>query len=892
MILSFAHNLPVITQYSSDKKGTARSFRAQPPCQARPTKLLKFCRGMEVICMETSNDLPGSHWFRQSNPFEGHSDSPPSNSGPQLDEMLRKLESNVSTPFSYTPQELPQEIRDFIGENDFKMTPELNKLARNLTTKRKQLSDEEILEIMHPEEYHRRHDDDFEYEDELDDIFFDKDERVQETEPYVENVAFFTNSMHGDAVDRPDPSKAVELELLESKDDASALQLSPRKLNAELVKKQISKLEQRKRRLAVERGVDESKALHYTAPSTGDAVFDHFVHSMRLVEREPAENFIKRSLSRARVIDFVSDAVSPRAGAMTTRAKFLMEKTMCFPFVYRPFFGLQGAFDTLDAPPCPRCNAPTPPSEASILGTICDDCYAKIYVEDPYASSSHLFREAYGSEARAEEKIAEAQTTADAVTVSKQLVNDQVTTRSSTAMKVSDTEDVGSVVDSQSLGSGGKRGTSDYSNGSSNNNNVKEPPTASVSHVGDNWNVRASHRSMRTINPIRNLVQNINVQPNPDKELIKLSVGDPTVYGNLKVSAEAVSHLQHVIQSGKANGYSMSMGSVEARAAVAKRYSTLTSLLSEDDVVLTSGASGALEIAIGALANEGDNILLPRPGFPLFQTISENLGVECRYYRVNSERSWEIELQDLMELADARTAAIVINNPSNPCGSVFSESHIEDLLAMALLLKLPIIADEVYADMVFSKQEFVSIGSKTNDVPVLSVGGVSKQFVVPGWRLGWILIHDRNGILNAGGVRKGIRQLTTRMLVPNTLVQMVLPTLLKKGTKDRAFVAVMDELRQNAEFTVRLLDKTTGLRCIRPQGAMYAMVEVDVKRMGFGDDMEFTKKLLEEEAVFVLPGQCFQAPNFVRVVFSAPREVLAEAFERIRSFCERHCNGA
>lgn len=820
--------------------------------------------------------------------------------------MLHKMETKASAPFSQVPQELPKEIQDFIGENDLKMTPELNQLAEKLKTKRKKLNDEEILKIMNPDDYHRVHKNDFEgdfddeeadededgNENELDDIFSDEDEKAQMTEPRVKKGASFTGPMHNGAVDSSDLPQAAKSELLELSNDAIASQLSPRKLNAEQVRRRISKLEQRKRRLAVERGVDEIKALHYVSSSTGDAVIDHFMHSMRLVEREPTENFVKRSLSHARVRNFVADAALPRAGAITTCAKFLMEKSMCVPFVYRPFFGLQSAFETLDAPPCPRCKKPTPPEEASILGTICDDCYAKIYIEDPYASSSHLFRDVYGSEARAEEKVAETKTTADAVALSKQLLIDQVTSRSLASMTVSDTEGRGSVADSTNLKLGRKYDTHNSSDGSSNSNNVNEPPTPNISRVGDDWNVRASHRSMRTINPIRNLVQNIDVQPNPDKELIKLSVGDPTLYGNLKVNMEVISRLKHVIQGGKANGYSLSMGNVEARAAVAKRYSTLNSLLSEDDVVLTAGTSGALEIAIGALANEGDNILLPQPGFPLFRTISENFGVECRYYRVNSERNWEIELQGLMELADARTVAIVVNNPSNPCGSVFSESHIEDLLAMASLLKLPIIADEVYADMVFSNQKFVPMGSKTNDVPVLSVGGVSKQFVVPGWRLGWIIIHDRNGILEDGGVRKGIRQLTTRMLVPNTPVQMVLPTLLQKGTKDEAFVAVMDALKRNAEFTVKSLEKTAGLRCIRPQGAMYAMIEVDVNRMGFSDDMEFTKKLLEEEAVFVLPGQCFQAPNFVRIVFSAPREVLAEAFERMHAFCENHCRGA
>lgn len=888
-MLSFASSVPVITKYSSlSRKESAHLLSAQHPYRVRPIAPLKCCPGTSVVVTTNSKGSQGRHQARQSNPSEV-SGSESSNLEPRFDSMLDKLENKVSVPFSQKPNELSEELRDFIGENDFKMTTELKQLANDLTTEQKGLSDMEIIKIMSPEQLYLINEDDS--CDELGDPFYDGDDR-ETAQPYAKDNVPSAELVHDDDAYNSDPSAAFKSGPLEMNSDAFESQLNPRKVDGDKVKKRISKLKQRKRRLAVERGLDESKALHYAVPSTGDAIIDHFAHCMNLAEREPAENLTKRSLSCARVIDFVTDTGSSRGGAMTTCARFLMQEVMCVPLIYRPFFGLQSAFETLDAPPCPRCKRPTPPGEASIMGTICDSCYAQVYVEDPYVSSSHRSREGFGPEARAQRKVAEAKITADAVALSKELMNEQATSGFPLSMSVSGTKKAGSKVDSSNLKSGEKRDMSNYCNGSGSDDNVKEPPTSGGSKIADDWNVRASDRSMRTINPIRNLVQNIDVKPNPNKELIKLSVGDPTVYGNLKVSSEAISCLKDVIQSGKANGYTMSMGTVEARAAVAKRYSVQNSMLSEKDVLLCSGTSGALEIAIGVLANEGDNILLPRPGFPLFKTISEGFGVECRYYRVNPERNWEIELEDLMELADDRTAAIVINNPSNPCGSVFSESHIEDLLAMASLLKLPIIADEVYADMVFSKEGYVSIGSRASDVPVLSVGGVSKQFVVPGWRLGWILIHDRQKVLESGGVRDGLRQLTTRMLVPNTPIQMVLPTLLKRGTKDEAFIAVMDELRQNAEFTVKSLGRTTGLRCIRPQGAMYAMVEVDVERMGFADDMEFTKKLLKEEAVFVLPGQCFQAPNFVRVVFSAPRKVLATAFERMRAFCERHCDRA
>lgn len=611
------------------------------------------------------------------------------------------------------------------------------------------------------------------------------------------------------------------------------------------------------------------------------------------VGRQQIKNMFAFSLSQSRVVDFSKASVSPRGGALTTCAERLMQEVSRFPLSFRPFHGMLQAFGTLDMTPCPRCGILSSRWTIEDTNELCQDCYRKIFLQnEPISSAGELaFQD---KDTRAEKKRHEERSTAEAIALSKMLLS-----RSSTddfSMKDASVKMQASTNEGQSIAPPGSKSSTDVftqnlNNGATGNNGDGSPPKPQPSQRGDKWDVQASERSMRTINPIRNLIQNMKVEPNPDKELIKLSVGDPTVYGNLKVSKRAVERYCECIRSFDANGYAMSMGSVEARTAVANRYSTIDAPLSATDVFLAGGASGALELAIGAIANEGDNLLLPRPGFPLFVTIAQNYGIECRYYRVNPERNWEIELNDLIELADSRTAAIVVNNPSNPCGSVYSASHIEDLLATAAAIKVPVIADEVYADMVFSGTSFTSVGSKSSDVPVLCVGAISKQFVVPGWRVGWVLMHDRQGIFEAGNIPQALRQLTTRMLVANTPAQAVLPTLLQDGIRDRAFRAVMKELEENARFTVQALSTAKGLRVIEPQGAMYVMAEIDVEMLGLKDDMEFTEKLMEEESVFVLPGQCFQAANFVRIVFAAPQAVLSDAFFRIRSFCSRHSGG-
>ncbi|GJQ12422.1 hypothetical protein GpartN1_g4213.t1 [Galdieria partita] len=402
------------------------------------------------------------------------------------------------------------------------------------------------------------------------------------------------------------------------------------------------------------------------------------------------------------------------------------------------------------------------------------------------------------------------------------------------------------------------------------------------------WNVSCSKRALETINPIRQLVQGMAVKPNPDKKLIPLSIGDPTAFGNLRIPREAMKVLSKVLAEDSAHGYSNSLGNDVARSSIANKYSSKHHSITKDDIILTCGTSGALEMIFNALCNPGDNVLIPRPGFPLFKTLLDNLGVEVRYYDLDPHQQWQIRLEQLPKLVDSRTAALVVNNPSNPCGSVFSYSHMMAILEIAQRLCIPIVADEVYSDMTFSGSQFFSFGSLSEYVPILSVGSVSKMFVAPGWRLGWIIIHDRQRLLETGNVIQGLRQLSMRMLVPSSPFQMVLPTLFSDSCKSD-FVALVETLEDHAKFTVDSLSKIRGLSCTSaPQGSMYCMVHVDSQSMGFQDDMEWATQLLAEESVLVLPGQCFQAPHFFRIVYCAPKAVLNEAFSRIRRFCENH----
>lgn len=398
----------------------------------------------------------------------------------------------------------------------------------------------------------------------------------------------------------------------------------------------------------------------------------------------------------------------------------------------------------------------------------------------------------------------------------------------------------------------------------------------------------ASLASQRTSNPIRLIVDQLRPPEHCDKPAIALSIGDPTRYGNLKTHESVTRALCRVAVSGQFDGYPHSCGYAEARQAVADYVGVPGAQLTGEDVVLTSGASGALEIAIGALANEGDNLLLPLPGFSLYPTICDNKGIEKRFYRLLPDQGWEIDLEHIRSLKDSRTKAILVNNPSNPCGSVYTREHLQAIAAVAEELNLPIISDEIYADMAFDNDHpFIPLAALSPKMPVFSIGGIAKRFLVPGWRLGWILIHDRDG--RGAEISKGIKALTTLILGPNSLIQATLPHILS-STPKAFFDDTMRMLKTHADLLFDRLSKVEGLCPIKADGTMYIMIRVDCSRFQeqISDDIQFAKLLYAEQNVCVLPGQVFGAPNFVRLVTCPSVDILSDACDRFEEFCAKY----
>ncbi|XP_065193019.1 tyrosine aminotransferase-like [Sycon ciliatum] len=403
---------------------------------------------------------------------------------------------------------------------------------------------------------------------------------------------------------------------------------------------------------------------------------------------------------------------------------------------------------------------------------------------------------------------------------------------------------------------------------------------------GGAWVVDISTEAKLTINPIRAIVDALKVEPNPDKEVIRLSIGDPTAYGNLPPSKLVSSAVAEEVENGQSNGYCLSFGSKAACSAVAEYYSTPEAPLTCSDVVLASGCSGALSMAINVLTNPGDNILIPCPGFSLYRCLASARQVEARSYRLIPEKSWEIDLDNMESLIDENTKAIVVNNPSNPCGSVYTLQHLKDIAAVAYRRRVPIISDEVYAGMAFHGTKFHSMAQVAPNQPILTCGGLAKKYLVPGWRLGWVFVHDQHHVLDL--VREGLRKLSTQILGPCSLIQAALPAIIRE-TPQEFFDNTIRHCEEAAGIAFGLLSEVPSLTPVMPSGAMYMMIGIKTDMLvDIDNDIQFTEKLMAEESVFCLPAQCFQYPDFFRIVLCVPMPMMSVACSRISEFCHRH----
>lgn len=391
---------------------------------------------------------------------------------------------------------------------------------------------------------------------------------------------------------------------------------------------------------------------------------------------------------------------------------------------------------------------------------------------------------------------------------------------------------------------------------------------------------------------IRSVLNRLNasVDASGTRPVVPLGHGDPTSSACFRTAPEAEGAVVDALRSRKHNGYSPTVGVPQARSAIAEYLSRdLPYELSPDDIYLTSGCVQAIEIMISVLAQPGANILLPKPGFPMYESRTTFSELEVRYFDLIPERGWEADLESVKAIADENTVAMLIINPSNPCGSVYSHDHLAQIAETAGELGILIIADEVYDHLAFGSKPFIPMGVFGKTVPVITLGAISKRWLVPGWRLGWIATCDPNGILKETKVDQSIQNYINITSDPATFIQGAVPQIIA-NTKEDYFNKILDLLRNSADLCYGKIKNIRGITCPhKPEGSMFVMAKLDLSCLdGFSDDIDFCCRLAKEESVIVLPGTALGMKDWLRITFAIDLVSLEDGLERMKSFCERH----
>jgi alanine-synthesizing transaminase len=376
---------------------------------------------------------------------------------------------------------------------------------------------------------------------------------------------------------------------------------------------------------------------------------------------------------------------------------------------------------------------------------------------------------------------------------------------------------------------------------------------------------------------IRNIVVEARKVEATGRKVKYLNIGDPVPFG-FKTPLHLVEAVERAMRDSH-NGYGPSPGIMPAREAVAADFAARGVPMTPDRVVLTAGTSEGIEIALNAIANPGDEVLVPMPTYPLYTAVLAKIAARARFYRTDPENGWMPDLDHIRSLISPATRALVMIDPNNPTGAIYSTDTRRALIEMANRHNFVVLADEVYADLAYDGPT-PPLAALDNDAPILSFGSLSKAYLAPGWRAGWMAIGQSPRLTE---VTAAILKLADGRLCSTVPMQFAITAAL---TGDRSHqVSFRAALRERADLTTSRLNAIPGMRCTAPRGAFYAMPQVTLPPGRTDED--YVLALLRSAGVLCVHGSGFGTPpeqGFFRVVFLASPQELSGIYDAMAAF--------
>lgn len=356
-------------------------------------------------------------------------------------------------------------------------------------------------------------------------------------------------------------------------------------------------------------------------------------------------------------------------------------------------------------------------------------------------------------------------------------------------------------------------------------------------------------------------------------KVLPLNVGDPLNF-DFETPKHLIEAVYKAMRDGK-NGYAPSSGIKEALDAI-RGEAERKGITNIQDVFVTSGVSESVDVCLAALLNPGENILTPAPDYPLYSAVLAKLGIDLNTYELNEDDGWQPDLLDVSRKITPQTRGIVLINPNNPTGAVCSRRMLESIAELARRHNLVVFADEIYDKLILDDDQHISLAAVAPDVPVVTFGGLSKNYLAPGWRIGWGVVSGEPAVVKP--YVEGINRLLRSRLCANHPEQYAIKPALE-GPQDH-LAGVLNKLRSRRDLTVKWCNSTPRVSCVSPRGAFYAFPRIDIPE----SDEVFVKELIVKKHVMVVHGSGFgqkAGTQHFRIVFLPDEKTLTKAYAAI-----------